>query len=205
MRFVQHIPKFISGQDTQLDMEGTLDEVLHNEATIAWAELSDFSEWRVAPYQGEWAKALLMACFKDGSSFVAGYLSELAALPTWESPDGSAPDLTTSYGAKSQGDISMPPMPPHFWVAGWNWQEVMPGPMTAMTVFVSIDRPKSDKHPEAFLAMPELEHQMYLRLNRSEVWAQVVKLAKELQEQKLGLADLILTAHQRGKAEFEAL
>lgn len=205
MRFVQHIPNFVD-TDVQLDMEGTLEEVLANECCAHWATMPEFVEWRYAPHEGKWSKALLMAIFKGGSEWwVVGYLSEVPALPLWESPKGEKPDLTVRPGAKSQGDISMPPLPPHFWVAGWNWQEVMPGPMTAMTVFVSIDRPKADKHPEAFYAMPELEHQMFLRLNRAEVWKQVVNLAKELQAEGRGLADLILTAHQRGKAEFEAL
>lgn len=111
---------------------------------------------------------------------------------------GAPPPESTPAPEES---MTLPPLPPHFWVSGWPWRHDVIPAGKALQVAVSLDRPDPERCPEAFQAVSRFEHDVFLRLNRSEVWTQAIRLMRETND----INTFILEATRRGKAELTAL
>lgn len=79
MKFVQHIPGFVSGFDP-IEIEGDWKDILKHEV-IQKCMSDDFHKWSWSPNADLRFKALLMLESKQGKSWrVIGYLDEVPAL-----------------------------------------------------------------------------------------------------------------------------
>lgn len=85
IKFVQHIPDFVSGEPAVTIEADSIDELLQSEVVQRYKS-PDFYRWSWSPNQGKWSKACLLVETENGRHWwVVGYLSEIPKeLPMWE-------------------------------------------------------------------------------------------------------------------------